>query len=195
MATSKLSLVLCQCFFFHFSPRNDVTRLLLSTDYLDNLDYPPTIVMTSLFLIASIGHLSRFNDPVDNRPSQRTLLLRKIIWFSRIRNLDCFYPAIHKASFFFKAFPYWHFPVSIFVSLWMSAADGMVCAIKLTSIQVFIMSGKTDIWWEFFSPITKQGIFHLGSVANLLYQGALLVIGLYPWKYFKSIFFTLDFWH
>ena len=51
---------------------------------------------------------------------------------------------------FFKAFPCWHFSVSIFVSLWMSAADGMVCAIKLTSIQVFIMSGKTDIWWEFF---------------------------------------------
>ena len=135
---------------FHFCPRDDVTRLLLSTDYLDNLDYPPTVVLISLFLIASIGHLSRFNDPVDNRPSQRTLLLRKIIWFSRIRNLDCFYPAIHKASFFFKAFPCWHFPVSIFVSLWMSAADGMVCAIKLTSIQVFIMSGKTDIWWEFF---------------------------------------------
>ena len=100
MATSKLSLVLCQCFFFHFCPRDDVTRLLLSTDYLDNLDYPPTVVLISLFLIASIGHLSRFNDPVDNRPSQRTLLLRKIIWFSRIRNLDCFYPAIHKASFF-----------------------------------------------------------------------------------------------
>ena len=61
-----------------------------------------------------------------------------------------FLPCDPQSKFFFKAFPCWHFPVSIFVSLWMSAADGMVCAIKLTSIQVFIMSGKTDIWWEFF---------------------------------------------